>query len=115
MKKLAVLPLVLLMSGSVSWAQSPVEKGAELFNEYGCAGCHIPGQAWSAPDLVNITAYYDKERLVDFIANTSAHYDEPVVKTMAERYARYMGNQEVSREEAELIYQYLQTLQTRGK
>lgn len=106
---------MLLIAMSASGAETVVEKGEKLFNDFGCSGCHIVGQAWTAPDLTNITVHYEKERLVDYIANTDKHYDDPVVKAMAERYARYMSNQDVSRQEAEAIYAYLQTLATRLK
>lgn len=106
---------LLLITTSASGAETVAKKGEELFNDFGCAGCHIVGQAWTAPDLTNITVHYEKERLVDYIANTEKHYDEPVVKAMAERYARYMSDQDVSRQEAEAIYAYLRTLATRLK
>ncbi len=104
-----------LLICSTSWAESPVEKGEKLFNEYGCAGCHIHGKSWSAPDLTRIAAYYTKERLIDYIVNTKKHYNDPIVKTMAEKYNRYMGDLNVERKDAEAIYEYLKSLAIKGK
>jgi nitrous-oxide reductase len=110
---LIMLPIaaaVFLLTGSLATAETGVEKGEVLFNDYGCAGCHIYGQTWSAPDISKITTYYPKEKLLHYIENTTEHYNDPVVRKFAEKYARYMGDHDVSHEDAELIYQYLESL-----
>lgn len=104
---------IFLLSHSLASAQTKMEKGAELFNEYGCAGCHIFGHDWTAPDLTNVARYWEKDKLIDYIKNTQNHYADPIVRAMAEKYVRYMGNHDVTAEEAEYIYEYLRAVAPR--
>jgi nitrous-oxide reductase len=57
-----------------------------------------------------VTTYRSKEWLLNFILDTKKHYDDPVVRTMIEKFNLYMPNQGVEPKDAELIYEYLKSL-----
>lgn len=112
--KRVVLILVLVSfvsTGAMLWAQSPVEKGKKAFKLNGCIGCHRIGTEWNGPDLTGITTYRSREWIIDFTLHTEKYYDDPIVRAMIERFKLYMPNQGVEPKDAELIYEYLKSLE----
>jgi nitrous-oxide reductase len=98
------------LTGAISWATSDVEKGKEAFEENGCTGCHKIGKDWNGPDLRGVTTYRSKEWIIDFILHTKKHYDDPMVRSMINRFNLYMPDQGVEPKDANLIYEYLKSL-----
>lgn len=90
--------------------ESIIKKGEEAFHMNGCSGCHKIGKDWNGPDLTYVTTYRSKEWIIEFILNPEKYYEDPTVKTMIRKFNLYMPNQGVSREDAELIYEYLKSL-----
>ena len=112
MKKIGLFLILVsfALTGAISWAASNVEKGKEAFEENGCTGCHKIGSDWNGPDLTGVTTYRTKEWIIDFVLHTKKHYDDPIVRSMINRFNLYMPEQGVEPKDAELIYNYLKSL-----
>lgn len=109
------LILILILAGfcampAISWAAPKMDKGKEAFEENGCTGCHKIGSDWNGPDLTGVTTYRTKEWIIDFVLHTKKHYDDPIVRSMINRFNLYMPDQGVEPKDAELIYNYLKSL-----
>lgn len=105
---IGLMAVALMVTGVV--AASTLDKGKEAFEENGCTGCHKIGKDWNGPDLSGVTTYRTKEWIIDFILHTKKHYDDPVVRSMINRFNLYMPDQGVESKDAELIYNYLKSL-----
>ena len=112
MKKFfAVTSLVVFcLTGTLVFSESAVEKGKEAFEMNACTGCHIIGQDKKGPDLRNVTKAWTKEKMVDYIMYPEKYLNDPRIKELTKKYNQEMPNQEVEKEEAELIYEYLKSL-----
>ncbi|MDX9713830.1 MAG: cytochrome c [Dissulfurispiraceae bacterium] len=105
--------ILFYLTCSIADAASNIEKGKEAFEMNGCTGCHKIGKDYNGPDLSGVTTYRSKEWIIDFILNTKKYYDDPTVRAMINRFTLYMPNQGVEPEDAELIYDYLKSLEKR--
>jgi len=112
MKKFfAVTSLVVFcLTGTLVFSESAVEKGKEAFEMNACTGCHIIGQDKKGPDLTNVTKAWAKEKMVDYIMYPEKYLNDPRIKELTKKYNQEMPNQEVEKEDAELIYEYLKSL-----
>lgn len=99
---------------AMAWAASNVDKGKEAFEWNGCTGCHKVGKDWNGPDLTGVTTYRSKEWIIDFILHTKKYYDDPIVRAMINKFNLYMPEQGVDPKDAELIYEYLKSLEKPG-
>jgi len=87
--------------------------GQVKFEEYGCIGCHIIGEAETAPDLTNVTERRTKEWIKKFVANPEKYYKDPTIAPLVAKYALEMPNLEVAPADIELIVEYLDQLKTK--
>lgn len=117
MKTCVLMVIMVCLALPVTWAgtTSSTDKGKEAFEMNGCTGCHTIGKDWNGPDISNVTTYRSKEWLIDFVLNTKKHYEDPVVRAMIEKFNLYMPDQGVEPKDAELIYEYLKSLEKPGK
>lgn len=89
--------------------------GRVKFEEYGCIGCHIIGEAETAPDLTNVTVRRSKDWIKKFVANPEKYYKDPTIAPLVAKYALEMPNLEVPPEDINLIVEYLDQLKTKKK
>jgi len=88
--------------------------GRVKFEEFGCIGCHIIGEAETAPDLTNVTVRRTKDWIKKFVANPEKFYNDPTVAPLVLKYSLNMPNLEVPPKDIEQIVEYLDTLKTKN-
>ena len=89
--------------------------GATKFEEYGCIGCHQHGKSDSAPDLTNVTVRRSKDWIRKFVSNPENFYDDPTIAPLVKKYGLEMPNLEVSKEDLEMIIEYLDKFKSEDK
>ncbi|MCM2348794.1 MAG: Sec-dependent nitrous-oxide reductase [Bacteriovoracaceae bacterium] len=87
--------------------------GAIKFEEYGCIGCHIHGEAETAPDLTDVTVRRSKDWIKKFVANPENYYTDPTIAPLVAKYALEMPNLEVPPEDIDQIIEYLDQFKTK--
>lgn len=87
--------------------------GAIKFEEYGCIGCHIHGEAETAPDLTDVTVRRSKDWIKKFVANPENYYTDPTIAPLVEKYALEMPNLEVPPKDIDQIIEYLDQFKTK--
>lgn len=87
--------------------------GRVKFEEFGCIGCHIIGEAETAPDLTNVTVRRTKDWIKKFVANPEKFYNDPTVAPLVLKYSLNMPNLEVPAKDIDQIVEYLDTLKTK--
>jgi len=94
----------------IATKQSPAaERGARIFDEGGCSGCHVVGKVSSGPDLTGVLERHgaDGQKWVaDFIKEPEKMYTDPYVKGMIDYFNLKMPNQHMSDEEVRDIIEY---------
>ncbi|KIM08077.1 MAG: cytochrome C [Sulfurovum sp. FS06-10] len=94
----------------IATKQSPAaERGARIFDEGGCSGCHVVGKVSSGPDLTGVLERHgaDGQKWVaDFIKEPEKMYTDPYVKGMIDYFNLKMPNQHMSDEEVRNIIEY---------
>ncbi len=88
---------------------SSAQSGEEIYSKK-CSGCHtIGGGDLAGPDLAGITQKRDKEWLIRVIVEPDklARENDPIMNELISRYGYQMPNVGVTREEAELILEFL--------
>ncbi|MBU1667137.1 Sec-dependent nitrous-oxide reductase [bacterium] len=94
----------------IATKQSPAaERGARVFDEGGCSGCHVVGKVSSGPDLTGVLERHgaDGEKWVaNFIKEPEKMYDDPYVKGMIDYFNLKMPNQHMSDEEVKDMIEY---------
>ncbi len=93
----------------IATPQSPAaERGAMMFDEGGCSGCHVVGKVSSGPDLTGVLQRHENgEKWVkEFIMNPQNKYKDPYVKSMIDYFNLKMPNQGINEAETLDIIEY---------
>jgi cytochrome c oxidase subunit 2 len=107
--RISILGWLFLHGALLCLAQSPQERGREIFEEK-CTECHSIGLgAVSGPDLHNVTARRDEDWLIRFItAPDKMLAVDPVAQKLLEEFDNYeMPNLGLSPEDAAAIIGYI--------
>jgi len=97
--------LILVTAAGLGNAQT----GEEIYSQK-CSGCHtIGGGDVAGPDLAGITDKRDREWLIRVIVEPDklAEENDPIMAELISQYGYQMPNLGVTREEAELILEFL--------
>ena len=109
---IAFLIVSIIVVGAVT-----AKTGEEIFSEK-CSGCHtIGGGDVAGPDLAGVTERRDKEWLIRIITEPDklASENDPIMQELIAKYGFQMPNLGVTREEAELIIDFLSQFSGEGK
>ncbi len=97
-----------LVSKIATPKSAAAERGATMFDEGGCSGCHVVGKVSSGPDLTGVLQRHENaEKWVkDFIMHPEKMYNDPYVKSMIDYFNLKMPNQGMSEAETLDIIEY---------
>ncbi len=101
---IAIVLILVTAAGLVS-----AKTGEEIYSQK-CSGCHtIGGGDVAGPDLAGITGKRDREWLIRVIVEPDklAKENDPIMAELISKYGYQMPNLGVTREEAELILEFL--------
>ncbi|RUM66571.1 MAG: Sec-dependent nitrous-oxide reductase [Sulfurimonas sp.] len=84
------------------------ERGATMFNEGGCSGCHVIGKVSSGPDLTGVLQRHEnaEQWVKEFIMHPEKMYHDPYIKSMIDYFNLKMPNQGMSEAETLDIIEY---------
>lgn len=111
--KAAYLTKLFMLPKVEAASTEKLHPGRVKFEEFGCIGCHIIGEAETAPDLTDVTVRRTKDWLKKFIANPEKFYNDPTVAPLVLKYSLNMPNLEVPPKDLDQIVEYLDTLKTK--
>ncbi len=100
---------VALVAATKGIDENLAKKGAALFKSKGCNACHTVGKGkLVGPDLKGVTERRKPGWIIAMITNPDSmlKYD-PIAKQLLKKYGVPMTNQNVSKEEAKAILEYL--------
>ena len=109
LKNPVFIGIAIVLTLVISAELASAETGEEIFSKK-CSGCHtIGGGDVAGPDLLGITEIRDREWLNRVIAEPDelAKENDPIMNELIARYGYQMPNVGVSREEAELIIDFI--------
>ncbi len=97
-----------LVSKIATPKSAAAERGAQMFDEGGCSGCHVVGKVSSGPDLTGVLQRHENaEKWVkEFIMHPEKMYNDPYVKSMIDYFNLKMPNQGMSEKETLDIIEY---------
>ncbi len=97
-----------LVSKIATPKSAAAERGARMFDEGGCSGCHVVGKVSSGPDLTGVLQRHENaEKWVkDFIMHPEKMYNDPYIKSMIDYFNLKMPNQGMSESETLDIIEY---------
>ncbi len=97
-----------LVSKIATPKSAAAERGAAMFDEGGCSGCHVVGKVSSGPDLTGVLQRHENgEKWVkEFIMHPEKMFDDPYVKSMIDYFNLKMPNQGMSEKETLDIIEY---------
>jgi len=104
--------LLLLLSSFVVTVVAQDQEGEKLFRQR-CAACHTVGEGDRAgPDLLGVTDRRERNWLLRFLLETDKVHAEkdPIAMELLEKYGMPMPNPGLTREEAESLIAYLESL-----
>ena len=81
--------------------------GETEFLNHGCNACHKFGEDFNGPDLFMVNKRRSKEWLMEWITNPDSKRKDADIEAMRQRYKLAMPDQNVSKENAEKIIQYM--------
>jgi mono/diheme cytochrome c family protein len=97
---------------AASPGSSPVEEGGKLFQQT-CTSCHTVGQGDRVgPDLKDVTARRERDWLIRFLLEPDKMHAEkdPIAAELLEKYKMPMPNLGLTRDQAESLIAYLESL-----
>ena len=99
-------------AGSKTLTKQDISKLRDVFDNYGCSGCHMymHKDSTSGPAVAVIAALAKakpEKWVISWIMNPKPHYAEPDVKALIHQYTEYMPNNGVKKEDAKKLYDYL--------
>lgn len=102
---------VFLALSSVSFGQTPAEKGKKVFQERSCAACHtIGGGKLAGPDLAGVTERREEEWLKKWLKSPETMLmSDPIAKEMLSVYMVPMPNQGLTDEEIDALIKYFES------
>ena len=87
--------------------QQMAEKGAKIF-ETKCSACHKMGERYVGPPLSGITNARTPTYIMNMILNSEEMVKKhPIAKSLMQEYLTPMPNQNLTREEARAVVEYL--------
>ncbi len=97
-----------LVSKIATPKSAAAERGATMFDEGGCSGCHVVGKVSSGPDLTGVLQRHENGEtwVKEFIMHPEKMYDDPYVKSMIDYFNLKMPNQGMSESETLDIIEY---------
>ncbi len=97
-----------LVSKIATPKSAAAERGATMFDEGGCSGCHVVGKVSSGPDLTGVLQRHENaEKWVkEFIMHPEKMYNDPYIKSMIDYFNLKMPNQGMSEKETLDIIEY---------
>ncbi len=88
-----------------------IEKGKEIFKTK-CSACHKVGEKYIGPDLAGVTDRRTPTYVMNMILNPDGMVKKhPEAKKMLSEYLSPMPNQNLERDEALAIVQYLDSVE----
>ncbi len=109
LKNFAYIGIAIVLFTVTVVGMSSAQSGEEIFSKK-CSGCHtIGGGDLAGPDLAGVTQKRDREWLIRVIVEPDklAEENDPIMNELIAEYGYQMPNVGVTREEAELILEFL--------
>ncbi len=109
MRKSVFIGIAIVLIAVTAVSITEAKTGEEIFSEK-CSGCHtIGGGDVAGPDLAGVTEKRDREWLIRVIVEPDklASENDPIMQELIAKYGFQMPNLGVTREEAELIIDFL--------
>ena len=117
LRTILIVACAALLGASLGALTAPsAEEGEKLFRQQ-CAACHTVGEGDRAgPDLLGVTEKRERGWLLRFLLETDKVHAEkdPIAMELLEKYKMPMPNLGLTRDQAESLIAYLESLSTKA-